>query len=176
MTEKELRVLYGELIANCWEDDEFKAKFIANPAAVMQEAGLPVEANVEYKVIEAPRSVNYIILPHEQLAEAVQAIAKLMLTAAESENQILVPPGREIRIIQNTPATRYIILHEAPDPLAAAEMDLLASNGKNVNYSANVNIGGNVTVAVNVEATVNVTTLNVAAEAVVVAVGAIVFI
>ena len=53
MTDKDLNVVYGELISRCWEDEDFKKRFINETAEVLKEAGLPVEENVEYKVIEA---------------------------------------------------------------------------------------------------------------------------
>ena len=176
MTEKDLQVLYGELIAKCWEDDAFKAKFIANPGDVMEEFGVPIEEGVEYKVIEAPKMVKYIVLPHEKVAESVQAISKMMLAAVESEQQSVVPEGVEFRIVQNTEDTRYIVLHPSPDTLTAAELDLVAGGDKN--SVSNVNYGVNVNIGTNVELAVNVTTVATTAEAaaVVVVVGAIVFI
>ena len=40
MTDKDLNVVYGELISRCWEDEDFKKRFINETAEVLKEAGL----------------------------------------------------------------------------------------------------------------------------------------
>jgi len=54
---------WGKIIAQCWADESFKQRFIANPAAVMKEAGLEVPEGVEFKVVENTDKVQYILLP-----------------------------------------------------------------------------------------------------------------
>lgn len=53
----------GQLIAKCWDDEDLKAKLIANPAAVLKEFGLEAPAGVELKVVENSAQVQYLVLP-----------------------------------------------------------------------------------------------------------------
>jgi hypothetical protein len=53
----------GKLISQCCADEAFKQRFIAEPAAVMKEAGLEVPEGVEFIVVENTDKVNYILLP-----------------------------------------------------------------------------------------------------------------
>ena len=116
MTEKDLNVVYGELISRCWEDEELKKRFINETAEVLKEAGLPVEENVEYKVIEAEANENYVVLPDKNVAETVREITKLLLSVSE-QTDIIVPEGSKIVVLQNTETLRYIVLKKAPEVL-----------------------------------------------------------
>ena len=176
MTEKNLQLIYGELISRCWEDAEFKKEFIQNTNKVLQEAGIPVEAGVEYKVVEAAANDIYVILPHEKVGETVRELTKLLLATAE-KSEVIVPDGAKMIMLQNTKKTRYIVLKAAPDVLSDVELDMVVG-GKdknataNINYGINVNVSVNVDVAINFAAGVNVT----AGAAFAVVAGAIVFI
>ena len=54
---------YGQLVARAWADDEFKARFLAEPAAVLQEYGIPVPPGVELRAVENTDKVAYLSLP-----------------------------------------------------------------------------------------------------------------
>lgn len=174
MTEKDLNVVYGELISRCWEDEELKKRFINETAEVLKEAGLPVEENVEYKVIEAEANENYVVLPDKNVAETVREITKLLLSVSE-QTDIIVPEGSKIVVLQNTETLRYIVLKKAPEVLTEVELDMVAGGkGKNVEQAINYGL------AVNVQTAAAVTTvaaaLNSAAAAVTVVVAGAVFI
>ena len=174
MTDKDLNVVYGELISRCWEDEDFKKRFINETAEVLKEAGLPVEENVEYKVIEAEVNENYVVLPDKNVAETVREITKLLLSVSE-QTDIIVPEGSKIVVLQNTETLRYIVLKKAPEVLTEVELDMVAGGkGKNVEQAINYGL------AVNVQTAAAVTTvaaaLNSAAAAVTVVVAGAVFI
>ena len=168
MTDKDLNVVYGELISRCWEDEDFKKRFINETAEVLKEAGLPVEENVEYKVIEAEANENYVVLPDKNVAETVREITKLLLSVSE-QTDIIVPEGSKIVVLQNTETLRYIVLKKAPEVLTEVELDMVAG-GKGKNAAVNINIGAAVNVAAAATVTVAGAAINVAAAAV--AVGA----
>ena len=174
MTGKDLNVVYGELISRCWEDEELKKRFINETAEVLKEAGLPVEENVEYKVIEAEVNENYVVLPDKNVAETVKDLTKLLLSVSE-RSDIIVPEGSKIVVLQNTGNLHYIVLKKAPEVLTEVELDMVAGGkGKNVEQAINYGL------AVNVQTAAAVTTvaaaLNSAAAAVTVVVAGAVFI
>ena len=143
---KQNAVKYGEVVAKCWEDEAYKKRFLEDPEGVLSEAGFAVEEGVNYKVIEQPKLVKYLVLPHEDAKEAVQALAKGFLNQVERKDAI-IPEGAEVRIIQNTDDTRYMILPASPKSLTQAELAMAAGGD-----SAKVNTD----VVLNAEAAVNV--------------------
>ena len=125
MTEKDTRVKYGELVQKAWDDEEFKKKFVEDPEAALAEAGLPVEEGVTYKVIEAPKGVQYLVLPAESVKEPIQSLTKGLLAKAEQGDEI-IPKDVEVRIVQNTDDIRYLILPMSPKSLTQAELKMVA--------------------------------------------------
>jgi hypothetical protein len=124
MTEKEYRLAYGKLVSRVWEDDDFKKRFIAAPVEVMAEFGIQIspEEGVVYKVIEAPRLVQYIVLPHEKSLEAIQQFTKILLQKVDGSDTKLLGEGVELRIIQNTKTARYLVLPFPPQELTLREL------------------------------------------------------
>ena len=54
---------YGQIVAKAWADDAFKERFLAEPAAVLQEHGIPVPPGVELRAVENTDKVVYLALP-----------------------------------------------------------------------------------------------------------------
>ena len=159
---KQNAVKYGEVIAKCWEDEAYKKRFIEDPEGVLSEAGFIVEEGVTYKVVEQPKLVKYLVIPHEGAKDAVQVIAKELLNASE-EKDVIIPKGAEVRIIQNTDDMRYMILPASPKTLTEAELAMVAGGDSVKNATNVVNIGE--VVNVTVEAEVHATTTTYLAEA-----------
>ncbi|MBP2638071.1 MAG: hypothetical protein H6Q72_3978 [Firmicutes bacterium] len=61
MNQQEQAKKWGQIVAKCWADEAFKARFKADPAAVFKEYGLVVPVGL--KVVENLPEVNYIVLP-----------------------------------------------------------------------------------------------------------------
>ena len=151
---KQNAVKYGEVVAKCWEDEAYKKRFLEDPEGVLSEAGFAVEEGVNYKVIEQPKLVKYLVLPHEDAKEAVQALAKGFLNQVERKDAI-IPEGAEVRIIQNTDDTRYMILPASPKSLTQAEL-AMAAGGDSVKVNTDVVL--NAEAAVNVVEAVDIAT------------------
>jgi len=54
---------YGQLVARAWGDAAFKARLLAEPAAVLAEHGIPVPPGVEVRAVENTDRVLYLALP-----------------------------------------------------------------------------------------------------------------
>ena len=173
---KQNAVKYGEVIAKCWEDEAYKKRFLEDPEGVLTEAGFVVDEGVTYKVVEQPKLVKYLVLPHEDTKEAVQTIAKGFLNQVE-KHDVVIPEGAEVRIIQNTDDTRYMVLPASPKSLTAAELKKVAggdsvATATNAVQSAEVaTTGVAVAEVVAVEAGTAATTYMAGAEVAVVALG-----
>ena len=176
MTDKKQNaVKYGEVVAKCWEDEAYKKRFLEDPEGVLSEAGFALDEGVTYKVIEQPKLVKYLVLPHADTKEAVQAIAKGFLNQVEKRD-VVIPEGAEVRIIQNTDDMRYMILPASPKSLTAAELKMVAG-GDSVATATNVVQTGEVaTTVVELQTATTSTTYFGEAEVAVVALGVAVLI
>jgi hypothetical protein len=61
--EQENAKKWGQIVAKCWQDEAFKAKFIADPVAVLKEYG--IDAPAGFKVVENSSEEVYFILPQK---------------------------------------------------------------------------------------------------------------
>ena len=123
---KQNPIKFGEVVAKCWEDEAYKKRFIEDPESVLSEAGFVVEEGVTYKVIEQPKLVKYLVIPHENAKDAVQLLAKGFLNQAESKD-VIIPEGVEIPITDVRHGQRRILgrLHLL-DMAAAGVVDVNA--------------------------------------------------
>ena len=53
----------AKIIAKTWADDEYKQRFISDPAAVLKEEGADVPAGMTFEVLEATADKAYLVLP-----------------------------------------------------------------------------------------------------------------
>ena len=65
----------AQLFAACWKDEAIKARFMADPKAVLAEYDMPVPDNLDVKVVENADDCVHITLPappdgHMNLSDA----------------------------------------------------------------------------------------------------------
>ncbi len=53
----------ARVIAKAWADDDFKARLIANPTAVLTAEGLSLRAGATIKIVENSPTLTHIVLP-----------------------------------------------------------------------------------------------------------------
>jgi hypothetical protein len=54
---------WGQVVARAWTDEPFKERLLAEPQAVLAEAGLPVPPNLTVQVHEATPTQLHLVLP-----------------------------------------------------------------------------------------------------------------
>ena len=69
-----------DLFAACWKDDALKARFMAEPKAVLAERGFVVPDDMTVKVLENNDNTAHITLPmppkgHEELSDEQLSLA-----------------------------------------------------------------------------------------------------
>jgi Nitrile hydratase, alpha chain len=57
--------VWGRIVAQAWQDDAFKERLLADPAAVLQEHDVRVPAGSKVKVIEDTAQVHHLTLPRK---------------------------------------------------------------------------------------------------------------
>jgi hypothetical protein len=60
---------WSQLLAKVWIDDDFKARFMREPAAVMEEHGIDVPEGYEIRTVEDRPGLFHVILPQRPTGE-----------------------------------------------------------------------------------------------------------
>jgi len=56
---------WGKIVARAWADENFKAQLLAEPRGVLAEAGVELDENLEYSVVEQLEKQVVLILPQK---------------------------------------------------------------------------------------------------------------
>ena len=67
--ERQKPALLGKVIARAWRDPAFKAKLIADPQAVLREAGMAVPAGATVKVVQNTGTHLHFVLPPKPVGQ-----------------------------------------------------------------------------------------------------------
>lgn len=54
---------WGQIVAKAWQDESFKQRLLANPAAVLSEQGLEAPAGVQLRVLENTDKIVHLTIP-----------------------------------------------------------------------------------------------------------------
>lgn len=117
------RTILAMVIARAWKDPGYRSKFLSNPAQVLTSEGADVPKGVSFTVVSDQPGVKYIPLSHDldvsQNSDRIVALMRRVLP---------IPAGKELRFVQSTPDTRYLVLPLPPpsiDPATTSESDLM---------------------------------------------------
>jgi len=66
--QQEYQQKWGQLVARAWSDEDFKRRLLAEPEAVLNEAGLNVVEGVQIKIMENTDRLAYLALPAKPAA------------------------------------------------------------------------------------------------------------
>lgn len=124
------RTVWALTVAHMWRSDAYRKEFVADPKAGLKKIGVAVPDDVTVKVLEDTESITHIALPHD---------LELRLPAAEQYMRFFnklfpLPEGHEVRILQSTDKTRYVVVPMKPrtmkeGELAEAELMAIAAGG-----------------------------------------------
>lgn len=157
--------------ARAWKDPSYRKNLVANPNDVIKEEGLSFPDNVKFVILEDTPTVRYFnVTRNLDLNKDSYQFIKLM------EKVLPIPEGTELRMVQSTENTRYLVIPQLPDNVDASatpDADLVGIASAQ-GSSANVTETVNVTTAVNVQTAAQVTTAVTTAEEAVAAVAVIV--
>lgn len=98
------RTVLAMSIARAWKDEDYKQRFLSDPKAVLAEEGIELPEDVTVKVVEESPGVTYVPLTRE-IDLAAHSDRLIHLLAAV----LPIPEGHEVRLIQSTEKTRYLI-------------------------------------------------------------------
>jgi hypothetical protein len=64
---------WSQIVAKAWQDEAFKRRLLADPAAVLKEHGMPVPPGVQLRVLEDSDTLRHLTLPQVPSAELAEA-------------------------------------------------------------------------------------------------------
>ncbi len=176
MEQNELNVLIAEINTKCWDDEDFKRRFIAEPKKVLQEYKIPYSEETEYCVLEAAENESILVLPVKGAAEILFKVAETV--NKNFDNQTLVPEGKKLTIVQNTEKLTYLVIKNLKN--VSPNIEFLGEGWEKyvdgfLFTTANIIVFANAVIFSNAVATTEaVAALDVAAGAVAVAVAAVI--
>lgn len=126
MEQKKLNALFAEINARCWDDEDFKRHFIAEPKKIFQEYEIPYSEEMEYRVLESAENESILVLPVEGAAEILLKVAEI--TKKNSDKQAMVLKGKKLTIVQNTEKLTYLVIKNVK--AVSSDIELLDEKSK----------------------------------------------
>ena len=161
---------YGQLVARAWGDAAFKARLLAEPAAVLAERGIALPPGLEVRLHEDTPTLVHLTLPPPSedpsdeasgpapLAPSAQPYLRLAArargdagfkrrlladpAAALAEQGLQLPPGVAVRVHESTPTLVHLALPPKPsDELSDEQLDAVAGGNTNGTFSSAFSVG-----------------------------------
>lgn len=132
MTDNEREVaVVAQVVANAWRDEAYRAALLADPAAVLADAGLNLGDGVDVTVLADTDEVRHLAVPRD--------LDDFDAFAADIAALLPLADGVELRVHQSTESNRFLVLPAAPqrdDQLSDEELTVVIGGG-------NGGVGGN---------------------------------
>ncbi len=61
---------WAKIVAKAWADEDYKARLLADPKAVLAEAGVELDTDLDYTVVEAAENQVVLVLPYNSSASS----------------------------------------------------------------------------------------------------------
>ena len=111
------KTVIAMVISRMWTDAALKKKFLADPNGVLKEEGLDVPAGITIKALENTDNVRYIgFTPDTDVNKNAEKVIQLF------HRLIPIPVGKELRLVQNSADTRYIIIPSLPKGVSPGKL------------------------------------------------------
>lgn len=149
------RTLWSMTVAQIWRSNEYRQKFLADPKAALKEVGITLPPGTEVKVLEDTDQVTWVPLTRDLEVRGTAADKFIHLF----DNLIPIPKGKQIRLVQSTADTRYLVIPLQPKTMKTGELteaELMSVAGGGTEATATTTTEA--TVAETTEVTVTETT------------------
>lgn len=112
------RTIWSMTVAQIWRSNDYRQKFLADPKAALKEIGVTLPEGTVVKVLEDTETVTHFSLSREMdLREAPAEKLRGFL-----ERFFPIPEGHEIRLVQSTEKTRYLVIPVQPTTMKPGEL------------------------------------------------------
>jgi hypothetical protein len=117
------RTILAMVTARAWRDPSFRQTLVQDPKSALTKEGVDIPDNVNVKVLEDTETATYVALTRDAQGADPQQIA------AAIKQLLPIAEGHELRFVQSTATTRYVVIPIPPasvDVGSTAEPDLIA--------------------------------------------------
>ncbi len=118
------RTIFAMMVARMWRDPNFQKEFLDNPKAVIEAEGIALPAGAHVRVLQDSPGVKYVNLTPD--IHLQQDSARLLALVGKL---LPIPEGTEVRLVQSTDETKYVVLPLPPtgiDVKSASQAHLAA--------------------------------------------------
>jgi hypothetical protein len=138
MADRKGQGITAAVVARAMKDAAFRDRLVKNPkAAIEQETGTRLPANVEIRVLEETERKVHVVLPPAGDQDVLQRIVSRATIDADFRRQLIanpraaiqneagvtIPGDVDLQVIEETETTKYIILPTTPLPAAGELSD-----------------------------------------------------
>lgn len=103
------RTALALLISKVWEDKELESEFKRDPVGVLKKEGIDIPKGTAVKVLQNTDTVKYV--PLSQTFDPIKEQDKIASLFALLTP---IPEGKEVRLVQSTKETYYILIPVHP--------------------------------------------------------------
>ena len=149
------RTIFAMMVARMWKNPEFQKEFLDNPKAVIEKEGITIPPGAHIRVLQDSPGVKYVNLtPDIHLQQDTGRLLALV------SKLLPIPEGTEVRLVQSTDETKYIVLPIPPSGLdvQSAPQAKLAAMAADSGVEATYHDTSQTTEAESTEVTVTETT------------------
>ena len=111
------RAILAMVVARASRDAGFRKKLMSSPTTTLRGEGLTLEKGVKWKVLLDTKTVKYVALSRDFRVDPAHAGP---LTAV-LRKVTPIPDGGELRIVQSTDTTRYLVVPMLPKDVKPGE-------------------------------------------------------
>lgn len=125
------QIALAEIFSQCWDDEDFKEEFKADPKKIMDKFGVIYDDNVDYVILDnEPKTITYV-LPYEGVKETVESLSEAFKSKVADvvEAKQIIPENWCIKFIQNTEDVNYIVIPMSTENLTPEELEFVNACG-----------------------------------------------
>lgn len=111
------RTVWSMTVAQIWRSNEYRQKFLKDPRAALKESGVTLPADANVKVLEDTENITHIALTRDLDVRTAQDRFVHFF-----DNLIPIAEGHEVRLVQSTEKTRYLVIPRQPSSMKAGEL------------------------------------------------------
>jgi hypothetical protein len=114
LQEDQVRTALAMAAARSSSDPDYRKRFLDDPRQVLSDEGFDCPANVEVRVLQDDATVKYLAL--DGVYEGNGGLEAII------EQALPIEPAQEVRLVQSTDSTRYVVLKDMPRELTPSSV------------------------------------------------------
>jgi hypothetical protein len=122
------RAILAMVAARASREPAFRKKLLGSPASTLKAEGLTPQKGVKWKILLDTKAVKHVALGRDFRVDPENAPRLL----AVARRIVPLPEGAELRIVQSTETTRYLVVPMLPKEMKPGELseeELMAVTG-----------------------------------------------